>query len=52
MMKGLQSFKFSVLFCRFFLDKDVKRAILYLKVSLFYIMKGSGSLGKIGIQEL
>ena len=46
MMKGLQCLNFQSFFVAFFLTKDVKEAILYLKSKVYFTLQKGGSLGK------
>lgn len=46
MLKGLKYLKFQFFFAAFFLTRDVKRAILYLKSKGCFTLWKGGSLGK------
>ena len=46
MMKGLQCLNFQFFFAAFFLTKDVKETILYLKSKVCFTSRKGGVLGK------
>ena len=46
MMKGLKCLKFQFFFAAFFLTKDVKETILYLKSKVCFTSCKGGGLGK------
>lgn len=46
MMKGLQCLNFQSFFVAFFLTKDVKETILYLKSKVCFTLWKGGSFGK------
>ena len=46
MLKGLKYLKFQFFFSAFFLTKDVKETILYLKSKVCFTLREGGSLGK------